>query len=281
MLSVFSVSDAMTDNARSRAVYAVGDPIMAEKINLNLTPENIGRSSIAYDAVNVKYKCTSKGLYLFSFSIGANDSRPVQVHLKGLDKQFALISTSSKHDGIITLSRAVLMPCEADTRVHLYLLNGTVVNYESYRLISFSAFPYIPRYVIPAAWSLLKDYNCDTGHGLLDPFYFNIIAYNENGLWDSGTRKVTIKSSGYYYIYLSTGAYENFPVNMNIQRNGQILFSLSHRSGLADIESFGHGANVILKANDILKVVAEIPTHSYSTETGHESSFFGILLYGI
>lgn len=287
MLTVFSVSDAMTDVARGRTVHAVGNTSFGYTGVLALTA-TIGASSGVFDAATSMYTCAADGLYFFSFTAGANPFQATRVELDGLknetgqNRSFEITRNSLLHNGVTTLARNVLAPCIAGAKLYLNISFGNVVDHAGYQLITFSVFPYLPRYVQSQAWVLLKDYSSDTRNGPMDPFYFDIISYNKDGLYDDNSRTVTIRIPGYYYVYISTGTARNTPVYLTLQRNGVILFAINHQTRTLEAEeSVGHGAIVALNANDVLKVVGAVETYSYSSVLGVQTSFFGMILYSL
>lgn len=286
-LNVFSVSDAMSDDAGKRTVHAVGNATFgyAGVVRLRAT---IGASSAGvFDAASSTYTCTADGLYFVGFTVGSSPFEVTRVELDGLKadgagRTFELTRNSVQHNGVTTLSRSVLTPCAAGTKLYLNVSYGNVADYANYQLITLYAFPYLPRYVPGQAWSLLKDYSCDTRAGPMDPFYFNIIAYNDDGLYDEDARTVTIRTSGYYYVYISTGIARNSPAYYSLQRNGTTLIAINHRTRTLEAEDIvGHGAVVALNANDVLKVVGAVDTYSFSSIRGLQTSFFGMILYGL
>lgn len=281
MFSVFSVSDSMSDAARSPTVSAVG---IASNSQTGIVPltATIGASSGGFDASTSSYTCATTGLYFFSVTVGVSANTATRVQLTGLPYNVELTRNSALLNGITTLSRTVLLSCNEGSRVRLNITFGSITNYASYQMITFSAFLYLPRYVSSAAWSLLKDYSADTQSGPMDPFYFNIVVYNGNGLYNENSRQVTITTSGYYYVYISTGSAQFSPLMFSLRRNGATLFAINHQTTTEEGEdSGGHGAVVALNANDVLKVVGEVTSYTYSSADGHQISFFGMLLYGL
>lgn len=281
MFNVFSVSDSMTDDARQRTVIAVGNSSYGQTGIVPLSATISGSSGV-FDASTSTYTCTVSGLYFFSVTMGSNAYDAIRVSLTGLSRVVELTRNSDLLNGVTTLSRSVLLPCPAQSRIRLNITFGAITNYAAYQIISFSAFPYLPRYVSSAAWSLLKDYSSDTMSGPMDPFYFNIIAYNDNNLYDANSRVVTIRTTGYYYLYISTGTAQFSPLTFSLRRNGATLFAITHQARNVDAEdSTGHGAVVALYANDVLKVVGEVESYTYSSDLGHQISFFGMIIYGL
>lgn len=288
MLNVFSVSDAMTDAARQRTVHAVGNSSFGYAGVMPLVATIGPGASGVFDAAKSTYTCTESGLYFISFTAGSNPFQATRVELDGLkdesgeNRTFELTRNTLKHNGVTTLAREVLVPCPAGTKLYLNVSFGDVVTPSTYQLITFSAFPYLPRYVAPQAWVLLKDYSSDTRNGPMDPFYFNIIAYNANNLYDEGSMTVTIRTPGYYYVYISTGTARNTPLYFALLRNSATLIVINHMTTTLDAEeSVGHGVVVALNANDVLKVVGAMETYSFSSIIGEQTSFFGMLLYGL
>lgn len=287
-LTVFSVTDAMTDYAEERILHAVSRNAVNGIGTVPLTTR-IRLLSNVFDFVSSKYTCTSTGLYMFSFSGGfASTAVQTTLALQGLDRQFELgrrashPSGSGDHKPVASYSRTILNFCKAGTQVYLNVTSGSVINPEDYELTTLFVVPYVPAYNTPAAWSLLRDINCvaNVSKGT-ETVGFNIVAYNDQSLWNSTVNTVTIKSPGYYYVYFSSGVTEKCLLNMSVVRNREVLLRivLTICALNKSEEIVGRGAIFPLKINDILAVVANEKTFIYSNKRGNQAVFFGMLLY--
>lgn len=281
-LPVFSVSDVMTDEASSRAVYAVskdGDDaglgILPMSPKIGGTPSS--SSSGVYDAKSYKYVCVSSGLYLFTISLrstSATSSAAPTVELRGLPRGFQLDRRFA--------SRTILSPCSVRSTVYLNVTAGRVVNRELYDMATFSAFPYEPRYVkSSSAWSLLKDSSSTAWIYRMESVPFNVVLYNDDDLWAPDARTVTIKTSGHYYVYFSGGVDDKIcRLTIKIKRNETIFKIFMKSFPTPKIEAAGRGTVVLLKATDVLYAICDKPSFLFSLKTGYNQlSFFGMLLY--
>ena len=117
-----------------------------------------------------------------------------------------------------------------------------------------------------------------------DPFSFDLIHINTNGLYNTGSSTVTIPTSGYFYVYISSGSKENRPCVLTLKKisNQQTtaLFNINRRTTtVSDEDTIGHGAVVQLTAGDQLKVVGEAGSYFYSDSSYYQLSFFGFQIY--
>ena len=173
--SAFSIADAMTDQANNWALVASGSslPFTAENRSI---PLQVSYGSGVY--VSNAYQCPVTGFYFFSISVGVNSGKVARVLLNGLSIPIELTRLSTTYNGMTTLSRNVLLQCQAGASVTLTLITGEVSTLPNYNLVSFGAFPYLPRRVPnPVAWAAYKSYNSDTSDGAAkNPFYFDTVA---------------------------------------------------------------------------------------------------------
>lgn len=275
MMNVFSLSDALSTDAWSRAVFAVGTPPPTGK-NVISSRETVGESTGVFDQATSTYKCTTDGLYLFTMTAGIKALEPAGVELSGLYYPFEMVRGSNNFNGITTLSRSILMPCGAGTKVKPQVLSGNITDRNPYELITFGAFPYIPKTGVSAAWVLMRN----TTTNREDPFRFNQVVFNENGLYDSSSRLVTVRTSGIYYVYISVGLCPGQFLVFRLVRNDKTLFKIDHQVMNYDgDDGVGHGAVVALGADDTLKVAMDEETYSCSSPKGHQTMFFGLLLF--
>lgn len=287
ILSVFSLSSALTDDALSRTVHAVGSVPFGRRGALQLVP-TIAASPGVFDEATNGYTCTSSGLYFFSLTAGSSSFNPTRLELDVVDDTghntttFVLTRDGRRYHGATTVSREFLFDCPAGTKLVLNVNHSGVVDYSNYQLITFSSFPYLPKHVASQAWVLLNDNRTFTQGSPPDPFHFNIVSYNADSLYDVNTKTVRIKTAGYYYVYMSSGTTRDKPLHFSLQRNGATLMTISHDPKISISDGgVGHGGIVALNANDVLKVVAAAGSYSYSSASELCTSFFGMILYSI
>lgn len=285
ILNVFSVSGAMTDDGRQRTVQAVGSGDISSSPWLSFV-QTIGVPGGAFDKSTSGYVCTTGGLYFASFTVGAKAHATSTIELvvvkrSGHTKTFTTGRDSVRRNGETTIAHEFLLDCPAGASIVVKMKREEFTDTAGgYRLNTFSVIPYLPKNVDSQAWSLLKDYVSYTQGAPMDPFFFNLVAYNKDGLWDENTRVVKIKIAGYYYVYVSSGTGEDKPLHLSVQRNGVKVMEITHEPRTQNNnESEGHGVIVALNANDILKVVGAMESYSYSTKEGLITSFFGMILY--
>jgi len=293
----FSLSNVMSDDALSRFVYAVA-PSSPKQVNNTLTPipmvTEITGASTQFNAATATYTCGSTGPHFVSASVGVLGNMPTQVMITNPMLPIGLTRTTTLYNNVTTLSRNTIIQCEAGQTISLDLLSGTVANSDGvnkYNLTTFSVIPYEPRNATPVVWALNKNYiafNNQGGQGILNPFFYPNVSINVGNAYNPNSRTVTIPVAGCYYIYISSGA----GVGMNgdtftyqlmsgpTSGTQTLLFGIEHLSsaqGATDM--FGRGQVVCLPAGQVLSVVAQVPSYIYSSVTGYETSWFGMLLY--
>lgn len=204
-----------------------------------------------------------------------------------------LTRTSTLYNGVTTLSRSTLLPCQTGQTIHFNLVSGSTVNTDGinqYNLTTFAVLPYEPLNVTaPVAWSVFKwyiSYNDQAGQSNLDPFYFSNVTLNVGEAYNYNSRMVTAPYTGYYLIGLSSGAGvglsgSTFTLQMLKGATGSnVLFGIEHQStaeGATDL--FAHSQMVYLQQNDVLRVVAVAPSYIYSSIIGYEVEWWGMYVY--
>lgn len=275
MMNIFSLSDALSSDGESRTLFAVGTPPPPGKKGIS-SRVTVGESTGVFDPTTSTYKCTTAGLYLFTLTAGIGGLAPAEIELTGLRYPFQMLRRSNNLNGITTLARSILMPCDAGATVRLQILSGNITDQELYELNTFGAFPYTPRNGVSAAWILMRN----TTTSREDPFRFNEVIFNDGNLYDYSSRLVTIRTSGIYYVYISSGLCPNQFLVYRLVRNDKTLFKINHQVMNYDGgDGVGHGAVVALGAEDRLKVAMDEETYSCSSPSGHETMFFGLLLF--
>jgi len=292
--TVFSLTNSMSADAMSRFVYAYG-PSTPESVNQTLTPIPMvtviaPANPSTFDAANALYTCGSTGPHFVSASVGVLPHMSTQVQITNAVVPVGLTRTSTLYNGVTTLSRNALLNCVQGQTIQFNLLSGTTVNSDGmfpYNLTTFAVVPYEPVNGNQVAWSVYKwyiSYNNQPGAANLDPFYFSNETLNVGGAYNYDTDTVTAPQAGYYYIYLSSGAGTGLTgsntFTLSLMKGTEVLFAIEHKSsaeGATDL--FGHGQVVYLNAGDALHVVAVAPSYIYSSLSGYEVNWLGMLLY--
>jgi hypothetical protein len=290
----FSLSNSMSDDALSRFVYAVGETT-PPAVNQTLTPiplvTVIGPASPStFNPNKALYTCGSTGPHFVSASVGVLPHMATEIQITNNVVSVGLTRTTTLYDGVTTLSRNTLIQCQQGDTIQMNLLSGTTVNSDNihpYNLTTFAVLPYEPRNVSsPVAWHALKwyiSYNNQGGQANLDPFYFSNVTVNVGNAFDMNARTVTAPQSGYYYIYLSSGAgvgLDGQTFTLSLMQDTNTLFAIEHKStaeGATDL--FGHGQIVHLNQGDVIRVVAQAPSYIYSSLIAYEVEWMGMLLY--
>ncbi|ESN92318.1 hypothetical protein HELRODRAFT_194269 [Helobdella robusta] len=271
--SGFSIAHAMTYDANRFALVAVPNvnsfPIIGENYTI---PLRSVVSSLSNNLVNGNtYVCPINGVYVVTFSAGVVYNKKLQLSISGLDPTIDLSRLGTNRNGLTSVSRTSLVKCQQGQQIYFKLLSGQI---DDINLTAFSIFQYKPQYVSEQSWGVYKSYNSDTRDNFpLDPFYFDTPLVNDQGLYDGGNNIVRIQISGYYYVQITAGSQTGFNVRMRLVR-------VDGRTGAQNAQDFiSHGSIVLLRANDFLKVVADIPSYLYNTIYGYQTSFIGFLIY--
>jgi len=295
--TAFSLTNSMTADALSRFVYAYG-PSTPPSVNQTLTPIPMvtvisPANPSTFDAENALYTCGSTGPHFVSASVGVLPHMATEVQITTAAIPVGLTRTSTLYNDVTTISRNTLVQCNQGQTIQFNLLSGTTVNSDGvhpYNLTTFAVLPYEPLNVAtPVAWSVYKWYiafNNQGGQSNLDPFYYSNVTVNEGSAYNFNTRMVTIPVAGFYYIYVSSGAGvgtdgATFTLQLMKGATGSnVLFGIEHNSNAAGAtDLFGHGQVVYLNVGDVLRVVAVAPSYIYSSLTGYEVEWMGMLLY--
>jgi hypothetical protein len=202
------------------------------------------------------------------------------------DTYVEMIRLSTSSTDLTTLSRNTLATCEAGTQIAVYLVQGQVEpGTTSESLLSFTAFEYkLATPSLSSAWSVARSTNWTVSSTALDPLSFDTSLFPSYGSlsWDGINSRVTIYTGGYYYVYLSAGVKPYSGMQLTIKRNSDNLFGVYRlATNHNDVDTIGHGMVVQLYAGDQLRVIAEPNTSGYSSNTGLQTSFFGMLLYTV
>jgi hypothetical protein len=296
-LTVFSLTDSMSNDAMARLAYAYA-PNSPPIVNNTVTPiamkTVIAPSTAAtFDENIASYTCGWTGPHIVSVSAGVSANTPTSIQITNQDISAGLTRTTLKYDGSTTLSRNLVINCVQGNKIQMNLISGTVINSDDshkYNLTTLAVLPYIPRNVAsPVSWGLYKSYiaynnevtsNTDTSP--IDPMYFTNITVNQGNAYNSNSRVLTVPSSGYYFTCITSGAgvgKSGSSFTLSLKRNDEILIQVKHTStyeGATDM--FGRCAVLKLNANDIIRPVGESNSYFYSSLTAYEGSWIGFKL---
>jgi len=296
-LTVFSVSESMSDDSLSKLAYAYA-PNSPPIVNNTLTPIPMksvvtpANSAASFDASTATYTCGWTGPHIVSVSAGVMANTPTEIQITNQDINLGLTRTTVKFDGSTTQSRNVVINCVQGNKIQLNLVSGTVLDSDSthnYNLTTFAVFPYIPRHVAsPVSWGIYKWYIAfnneqNTGNtGVIDPFYFTNVTVNQGKAYDANSRVLTVPSSGYYFTCITSGAgvgKNGATFTFSLMRNSETLIQVDHQStfeGATDM--FGRCAILKLNANDVIRAVGNDNSYFYSSITAYELSWIGFKL---
>lgn len=224
-----------------------------------------------FNAADNTYECRNNAIYYFTFSAGVPAGKDAMLMLDNLDKVYTAQRLHNRTNGLTTISRSILVPC--NSRVKLFLQSGYITSGTSRNLISFSAFPYISKYGSTAAWAAYRS----TESREADPLSFDDWVINQ-GIRLSDMA-VYINLSGYYYVYVSIGTDPSNRSKVTLRRNGNVVFTIERRwISLIGIDVLGRGVVIQLNRDDRLTVVVESGTSIKSSTDGYQTSFFGFFL---
>jgi hypothetical protein len=293
--TVFSVSDSMTPGAISRLVYAVG-PMTPPAVNQTLTPVPLvtviapANPSI-FNPNTATYTCQSTGPHFVSVSAGVKAYEATELEITNDVISVGLTRTSIEYNGVTTLYRNTIVPCQQGATIQYNMVSGTVVNSDGvnqYNLTTLTVFPYEPRNVtIPVAWAVYKWYisfnNKPGGTSVLDPFILTNLTVNEGNAFSLDSYTLTAPVSGYYYTFVSCGAgvgVYGSSFTLQLVTGSTVLFGVEHGSSASKAtDTFGRGGIVYLKKGDVVRLVGLSNSYFYSSLAAYEVSWIGMLLY--
>lgn len=233
---------------------------------LSVNPE-----SGVYNSAEHSYQCQTDSNYFFTFTAGVPAGQTSQLVLEGLSKTYAAQRLSTNTNGLTTISRSVLVPC--NKAIKLVNNFGKIESGESKKLISLQVFPYF-RTGESVSWAAYKINNA----GPSDPLNFEewLITQNTNQV----NNIVTISKKGFYYVYISIGTSPNNKAKVTLRRNSEIIFSIDRQSTNHNgIDVLGHGMVIEMEENDRVRVVVEPNSSIVSNSFGYHTSFLGFLIY--
>jgi hypothetical protein len=241
-----------------------------------------------YNAATNTYTCLTGGYYLVSLSVGINPGQTARVALTNFNDanniiNFELTHNTKEANGLITLSRSVLLNCAAASNLRLTLSDGEIWSGPNtttceQNLVSWTVVRYSPASQT-AAWAVyINQVPQYVGSGS-NVVNFNVVLIANGASYDSGY--VTIYYSGTYMIYLSAATSPGQSLNLVVRRNYDAVVSLVASETATDgSEMMEHGIIIQLTRNDRLSVVAAQGTTFY-TDSGLQFGFWGFLIYSV
>ena len=145
-ITIFGLTDAMVQE--SLVAFSVARNLTlsgyANPVRFNVELHNPGH---IYDAVTNKFTAPSRGIYYFSFTVGLVAGRTADFILYKNNAPFVNIyRRSTSHNGSDTMCRSILMPLEANDKVHI-VNNYNQVTWTTQEMQTrFSGFKYEPRH---------------------------------------------------------------------------------------------------------------------------------------
>lgn len=294
--SAFSITDAMTSSDGTLFISASlpgGFNTLGMSIPFgcrNTIYVNPISPEATYSAATNTYTCSTGGIYLVSWSVGINPGQAARVALTNFDNTNNIISFELTHNtrepnGLVTLSRSVLLNCTADTNLQIALIDGEITSGPNstaceQNLVSWTVIRYTP-VSQSAAWAVYIDqapHQSPAGSNS-SVVNFNTVAINSGAPYSNGY--VTILYSGTYMVYLSAATSPGQPINLVVKRNNDVITSLVASATATDgSDMMEHGIIIQLAINDRLSVVAVDGTTFYS-DSGLQAGFWGFLIYGV
>lgn len=241
-----------------------------------------------YNAATNTYTCLTGGYYLVSLSVGINPGQTARVALTNFNDANNIINFEPTHNtkeanGLITLSRSVLLNCAAASNLRLTLSDGEIWSGPNtttceQNLVSWTVVRYSPASQT-AAWAVYINQVPQYVGSSSNVVNFNVVLIANGASYDSGY--VTIYYSGTYMIYLSAATSPGQSLNLVVRRNYDAVVSLVASETATDgSEMMEHGIIIQLTRNDRLSVVAAQGTTFY-TDSGLQFGFWGFLIYSV
>lgn len=294
-LSVFSISNSMSDAAVNALVYAFA-PETPPTVNNTLTPIQLtpvipSTPQSFFNPTQATYTCQYDVPHFVAVSAGVEKGIPTLVQITTSNSiNTGLTRTTVNYNGITTMSRNVIVSCNKGETITMNLQSGTVINSDStnkYNLTTFTVFPYQPRSVqTPVAWGVYKwyiSYNNQANQAPLDPFYFTNVTVNQNNAFNFDSRNVVAPVTGYYYICITSGAGVGVDGNkfvFQMKRGNEVLLTVSDQSTSQQAtDAFGQCGVILLNKGDQIRCVGNPNSYFYSSLSAFEISWTGMLLY--
>lgn len=294
-LSIFSISNSMSDNAVNALVYAFAPetpPIVNNTLTpIPLTPVIPPTAPAFFDAAKATYTCQYDAPHFVAVSAGVQKGVPTLVQITTTNSiNTGLTRTTVNYNDVTTMSRNVIVSCKKGETITMNLQSGTVVNSDlknKYNLTTFTVFPYLPRSApTPVAWGVYKwytAYNNQADQSPLDPFYFTNVTVNQNNAFSMDSRLVVAPVSGHYYVCITSGAgvgINGNKFNFQMKRNKEVLLTVSDQSTTQKAtDAFGQCGVFLLNKGDQIRCVGNPGSYFYSSLSAFELSWTGMLLY--
>ena len=259
--SAFNLKEFLTSAAYNAVFFGTTTSINPTVYRYVPFKDNIVNTGQAYDPTTGEYMCPFSGYY------------------------FTSVSLAVEH--LTTYSSSNLVFCPEGNKFGFMFSGGFgYTNGTEYNLNSYIIFPYAPRTVSPVFWIAYASFAFDTSNNqALDPFQFDNIYANIDGLFNLGNNTVTISISGYYYVYIRDSPLWSINCVMSLKKISNLktttLFNINRLSVNSHYYAGGHGAIVQLMVGDQLKVVGEAGSYFYSDLFKQFTRFLGFLLYHI
>ena len=257
--SVFSLKDFLTLEAYNAVFFGTTNSVYSSAYVYVPFTDNVINTGNAYDPTKGEYTCPISSYYFTSVS-------------------FAVAN-------LTTYSISQLHFCPKGNKFgYMYVGGYRQTNSTEYNLNSYFIFPYAPRTVSPVFWIAYGSFSFDTTNGqALDPFPFDDVYANIDGLFNIDNSMVTITISGYYYVYIRASPLWLINCVMSLKKitNQRVttIININRLHVVTHYYASGHGAVVQLMAEDQLKVVGEAGSYFYSNHYRTYTEFFGFLLY--
>ena len=184
----------------------------------------------SFSQINNEYTCPVSGIYVFSFGLFVAASTPLHAVLRIVQPQgttsYELRRTHQYNaGGGDTLSRSVISPCNAGSRVYVEIISGRVVGSNDYSS-SFMGFLYQPINTSPTLFSVSFDSyfeNSQTDRATIT-VPFNRKNFQEPGNFNvpnSQIRELVCPVTGIYYLSLTAVAAPSRLVNLYMDKSGE------------------------------------------------------------
>jgi len=298
-MTVFSVSNSMSDQAVAALVYAVA-PETTPYVNntlkpIPLTPVIAPANPSVFNGPQATYVCQVTGPHLVAVSAGILAGIPTILQITvstpgSIDT--GVVRTTLKLNGVTTQGRNVIVNCNQGDTITYNVVSGSVTNSDgknNYNLTTFTVFPYLPRAPTPSvAWGIYKWYiaynNQNGAQQPLDPFYFTNVTTNVGDAFDVNSRYVTVPYTGYYYICITSGAGvgmsgSTFTFQLQDEQNTVLLSVQDQSNSQQATDMYGQCGVFKLQQNERIRCVGAGDSYFYSSIANYELSWIGMLLY--
>jgi len=267
--------------------YGINIPVISPQNNLifdvAITDVNSG-----YDPATGVFSPRFNGVYLLTYGTGVDNSlanRAVDVSLAcsgtcGTGFVTTKITrTHLNYFGLDTLSRAAIVNLQVGASITVSSSNDTWSS--SALQTSFSGLYYNPTDASnKVAWYVARDSSWSDSLAL-DPVPFNRVVVNEGFGWGAEVSNYfTVPVTGYYLVTMSAGAEAQRRVDMRLYQDDAYIADVYRQSLIHDGEdTISRTGIFFFKQGERLRMRAIGNTSLYSSATGYETSFGGLLLF--